>query len=518
MRESILAAWTFAQHDDLEGLSSLVPSDVDPNSSTYSLENHVHTLLMAAAAHGAQSCAAYLIENDAKVDQKNFLGFTALHWTAFSGRTEVVDLLLENGADLEARTEDGKTTVHIAAARGHIQYLSYIVEKGADLMAIASNGWSALQFSVVGNFQKVFQFLLSRNCNPDVFDVARKTVYDVAQLYNRGWAIQMFEPEEEERFETQGIDQSFIEEEDRPPPQSGGKSNPTGRKREDLPARQTSSSKEVPLGEDASESTLVSSEDELSQRAPSKRKPPAAKEQKPPPGNGNPGNGDDAMSSDSQRPAVSERNGRAKPAVPRGKVASAEQAASKPAAGDAVAAKPAPANRRGRPLNLEDPPAKPTQQKTGPADDEVPKGTTAPAEKANAKSGKTNPAPARDDPPPEKATPKARRVNPTSSREDTPAAAPKGRPQADELAAPQPSSKARPPPAEPDGVKPANSKAKPPPAEEPAKASAPARRKGATGGEAAVQPSKSKERTPPDPEPALDAPPGAPSARNRRPK
>jgi ankyrin repeat protein len=218
-RDSIFSAWTFAQHDDLHGLESLVPSEVDPNSSTHSLENHVHTLLMAASAHGALSCASYLVEQGASVDQKNFLGFTALHWTAFTGRTEVVDLLLEHGADIEARTEDGKTTVHIAAARGHIQYLRYILAKGADLMAIASNGWTALQFSVVGNFQKVCQFLLSRNCDPGIFDVGRKTVFDIAQLYNRSWAIRLFQPmlptEDEDDLETEP---TRMDEEEEPPP------------------------------------------------------------------------------------------------------------------------------------------------------------------------------------------------------------------------------------------------------------------------------------------------------------
>jgi hypothetical protein len=41
-------------HDDVAAVSRLVPSEVDPNSLTYSPDNPIHTLLMCAAAHCAE--------------------------------------------------------------------------------------------------------------------------------------------------------------------------------------------------------------------------------------------------------------------------------------------------------------------------------------------------------------------------------------------------------------------------------------------------------------------------------
>ena len=77
MQENITKAWTFAQYDDVESLKSLVPSQVDVNASTKSPDNHVHTLLMSACAHGSVACAKYLIDGGAVVDKRNFMGYTA---------------------------------------------------------------------------------------------------------------------------------------------------------------------------------------------------------------------------------------------------------------------------------------------------------------------------------------------------------------------------------------------------------------------------------------------------------
>jgi ankyrin repeat protein len=162
MSAPVREAWSFAQYDDVDSLQKLVPSQVDPNSSTYSRENHIHTLLMSAAVHGSVRCAEYLLENGASVDRHNFLGWSALHWTAYGERIEVVDLLLKKEADIETQTEDGKTCVHIAASRGHLQYLNHIIGKGADLNAITSIGWSAVFFAVTGNFRKVAEFLVRK--------------------------------------------------------------------------------------------------------------------------------------------------------------------------------------------------------------------------------------------------------------------------------------------------------------------------------------------------------------------
>jgi hypothetical protein len=209
MSDQVQQAWTFAQYDDVEALESLVPGTVNADASTYSRENHIHTLLMSAAVHGSLQAATFLLDNGATVDKRNFLGYTALHWTAFSGRIEAVDLLLDRGADIDAQTEDGKTVVHIAASRGHLQYLYYIIKKGADIHAVTSIGWSAVHFSVIGNFRKVCQFFLGKGVDYRSLDLAKKTVWDVAEKYGRPWANELL---------PKGGAKEAVEEEDAPEP------------------------------------------------------------------------------------------------------------------------------------------------------------------------------------------------------------------------------------------------------------------------------------------------------------
>lgn len=232
MSEKLLSAWAMAQFNDLDGLATLVPSEVNPDESTASEENHMHTLLMCAASHGALECAKYLIENGATVDKKNFMGYTALHWTAFTGRVEVVDLLLSKGANINARTEDGRTILHVAASRGHLQYISYIMdlleknnneEEGENenedskpkglgmtfeemLNSASSSGWNALFFAIAGNQKRVAQYLVEKGIETNTPDINLKTQSDVAQQVNCLWFnevvkdLSLNEKVEEEEF------------------------------------------------------------------------------------------------------------------------------------------------------------------------------------------------------------------------------------------------------------------------------------------------------------------------------
>ena len=191
MKAQIQQAWKAVQFDRLAELQELVPSVVSVDASTGDQNNHVHTLLMCAAAYGAVSCAEYLINNNAKIDAKNFAGYTALHWAAYTGRTEALQLLLSNNADIEARTEDGKTPLHIAAFRGHLEFLEKLLDLEADINAIACNGWSALHFAIISNQRTICKVLISKGIKSDFPDTDGKTVQDLANKYKRRWFADM---------------------------------------------------------------------------------------------------------------------------------------------------------------------------------------------------------------------------------------------------------------------------------------------------------------------------------------
>lgn len=281
MSEKLLQAWAMAQFNDLDSLATLVPSEVDPDESTASEENHMHTLLMCAASHGALECANYLLENGATVDKKNFMGYTALHWTAFTGRIEVVDLLLRKGANINARTEDGRTILHVAASRGHLQYISYIMdlleknnneEEGENenedskphglgmtfeemLNSASSSGWNALFFAIAGNQKRVAQYLVEKGIETNTPDINLKTQSDIAQQVNCLWFSEVVKDLNEKVEEEEFSEKESGEEEDEKTQQKSQKNS--------------KSSKSPSKGKQASDSE----NDQASQKAKSKASP-----------------------------------------------------------------------------------------------------------------------------------------------------------------------------------------------------------------------------------------------------
>lgn len=199
MSENVKEAWQACQIDDINSLQKLVPEFVSPNASTFDPSNHVHTLLMCAAAHGSVNCCQYLIDQKAKKFQKNFSGYTALHWAAYTGREECLGILLDSSDKsssfslIESQTEDGKTALHIAALRGHLNFIRDLISYGADINAVSSNGWTALHYALTSNQKDVCNYLLSEKIKAEAPDMQGKTVFDVAEQYKRKWFLEMFE-------------------------------------------------------------------------------------------------------------------------------------------------------------------------------------------------------------------------------------------------------------------------------------------------------------------------------------
>lgn len=186
-KQAIERAWNAVQFDQIDELKQLVPAIVSPNASTHNPNNHVHTLLMCAAAHGAEKCAEYLLENGADVNLKNFDGHSALHWAAYAGRTETLPLLLAHNADIEARTVDGRTPFHIAAFRGHIQFIEEFMKANPEINEIACNGWTALHFAVISNQKKMAEKLMALGVKAENTDIEGKSLEDLAEKYKRNW-------------------------------------------------------------------------------------------------------------------------------------------------------------------------------------------------------------------------------------------------------------------------------------------------------------------------------------------
>ncbi len=81
-------------------------------------------------------------------------GWTALHWAAYCGHSEIVTLLINNGCDVNIKTTDkvsyilcriwdslcyilqyGYTALHHAAIKGHLEIVALLINDGCDVNA-----------------------------------------------------------------------------------------------------------------------------------------------------------------------------------------------------------------------------------------------------------------------------------------------------------------------------------------------------------------------------------------------
>lgn len=79
-----------------------------------------------ASKHGHDSCLKRLLtseDNRAKIDEKDFFGYTPLHHASMEGKNECMKILFDHGANpYEKDTNFGKTAFEVAK-HGNTQFL-----------------------------------------------------------------------------------------------------------------------------------------------------------------------------------------------------------------------------------------------------------------------------------------------------------------------------------------------------------------------------------------------------------
>jgi ankyrin repeat protein len=72
---------------------------------------------------------AWLAQEDANPDTRDFTGRTPLHLAVMSSTPDIVRRLVDAGARLVARLADGRTALHLAAARGNVDVVKILMDK-----------------------------------------------------------------------------------------------------------------------------------------------------------------------------------------------------------------------------------------------------------------------------------------------------------------------------------------------------------------------------------------------------
>ena len=88
--------------------------------------------MLDAAAIGAVDEVRQHLEQGADVNVTDDDRFSSLHWAAFGGYTEMVEILIDQGATIDLQNDDSLTPLHTAVLAGHANIVKQLLAFGAD--------------------------------------------------------------------------------------------------------------------------------------------------------------------------------------------------------------------------------------------------------------------------------------------------------------------------------------------------------------------------------------------------
>ncbi|KAL5457676.1 hypothetical protein EMCRGX_G034962 [Ephydatia muelleri] len=119
-------------------------------------------------------------------------GRTALHWAAWSGQLEMLDVLLLAGADINQGTKDKWTALHWAAFNGHKSAILALVAAGANVDSQTESGGTALYYASLNGHEEVVKALLNTNAKVNIQAKDGSTAIHWASWYGYKSIVEMF--------------------------------------------------------------------------------------------------------------------------------------------------------------------------------------------------------------------------------------------------------------------------------------------------------------------------------------
>ncbi|XP_061169284.1 ankyrin repeat, PH and SEC7 domain containing protein secG-like [Saccostrea echinata] len=141
----------------------------------------------------------YLVGMELDVNNRDFLGQTALHLAVEEGNTELTKGLVELGADLNANDLTEKQPIHVAAEKGWDHIIDFLIKEGANINALDKYQSTPLHFAAWNNQSSIALALIKAGCGVDLRDFCGQTAYDVAvfrssfdfvQFYQKHYCLQ----------------------------------------------------------------------------------------------------------------------------------------------------------------------------------------------------------------------------------------------------------------------------------------------------------------------------------------
>ncbi len=109
------------------------------------------------------------LQEEKKVDQVDYYGFTALCWATYYGNYGIINYLVNQGADINFRTTirygdiwKGSTPLIIASYYGYENVVRLLLSKNAERSITNDEGSTALDYAVRFDFAKIASLLKTK--------------------------------------------------------------------------------------------------------------------------------------------------------------------------------------------------------------------------------------------------------------------------------------------------------------------------------------------------------------------
>ena len=122
--------------------------------------------LIKAAQKELVPIGRVLLTAGADVNALDAYGQTALHWAAYRGNLNFVDLLLEAGIRLNIRDDDGRTALYVAVENRRIAVIEQLIAAGADLNVTNNTGETVLHKACMSGNVELALLLLRAGADP----------------------------------------------------------------------------------------------------------------------------------------------------------------------------------------------------------------------------------------------------------------------------------------------------------------------------------------------------------------
>ncbi len=144
----------------------------------------IYSELMIAARDGQVQQVATLIRSGAEVNLKTSpYGFTALIIASMWGNEGVTRLLLDNGARINEKDEQGNSSLIYASQFGHVEVIRLLLAGGAQINDMNNDGKSALYNASILGYDDIVEMLIEAKANVNL----RTNVGDTALIAAASW-------------------------------------------------------------------------------------------------------------------------------------------------------------------------------------------------------------------------------------------------------------------------------------------------------------------------------------------